>query len=283
MQTDPDAAEADGPPVPGRPPRRPGPGGRVPAADARRAGRPAALAGIDTVVERAGAPGPQGAARRGRAARLHPGRQQRPPGARHDARRRRGRRPRRRRPSSSTAPSTSSTPTSRASSTPSRAGACPGLTRAGAGGDRIARWNVGGRRCYRLGALNWMRRLPPSSSGLGHHPFKVAARVRIPLGVRIHDSRHWSRGEVWSSRRPVKPEVAGSSPVGTAHPPVVERVGMRGRVAQSAERPPEKRKVTGSTPVSTTERGHGFAPWPRSRPGTSSPAAARWHAGTLRR
>ena len=25
---------------------------------------------------------------------------------------------------------------------------------------------------------------PPSSSGLGHHPFKVAARVRIPLGVR---------------------------------------------------------------------------------------------------
>jgi hypothetical protein len=26
--------------------------------------------------------------------------------------------------------------------------------------------------------------LPPSSSGLGHHPFKVAARVRIPLGVQ---------------------------------------------------------------------------------------------------
>ena len=25
---------------------------------------------------------------------------------------------------------------------------------------------------------------PPSSSGLGHHPFKVAARVRIPLGVQ---------------------------------------------------------------------------------------------------
>ena len=24
---------------------------------------------------------------------------------------------------------------------------------------------------------------PPSSSGLGHHPLKVAARVRIPLGV----------------------------------------------------------------------------------------------------
>ena len=26
----------------------------------------------------------------------------------------------------------------------------------------------------------------------------------------------WSRGEVWSSRWPVKPEVAGSNPVGTA-------------------------------------------------------------------
>ena len=58
---------------------------------------------------------------------------------------------------------------------------------------------------------------PPSSSGLGHHPFKVAARVRIPLGVRRVSVIHiWSRGEVWSSRRPVKPEVAGSSPVGTA-------------------------------------------------------------------
>ena len=29
--------------------------------------------------------------------------------------------------------------------------------------------------------------LPPSSSGLGHHPFKVAARVRIPLGVQHID------------------------------------------------------------------------------------------------
>ena len=25
---------------------------------------------------------------------------------------------------------------------------------------------------------------PPSSSGLGHRPFKAAARVRIPLGAR---------------------------------------------------------------------------------------------------
>ena len=29
------------------------------------------------------------------------------------------------------------------------------------------------------------RRKPPSSSGLGHRPFKAAARVRIPLGVLL--------------------------------------------------------------------------------------------------
>jgi hypothetical protein len=34
------------------------------------------------------------------------------------------------------------------------------------------------------------------------------------LGVQ-HDTT-WSRGEAWSSRRPVKPEAAGSNPVGTA-------------------------------------------------------------------
>jgi hypothetical protein len=30
---------------------------------------------------------------------------------------------------------------------------------------------------------------PPSSSGLGHHPLKVAARVRIPLGVPTQGRR----------------------------------------------------------------------------------------------
>ena len=71
---------------------------------------------------------------------------------------------------------------------------------------------------------------PPSSSGLGHHPFKVAARVRIPLGVHINN--HWSRGEVWSSRRPVKPEVAGSSPVGTAAPPLCESTAPARRTVE---------------------------------------------------
>ena len=78
----------------------------------------------------------------------------------------------------------------------------------------------------------------------------------------------WSRGAAWSARRPVKPEVAGSNPVGTAIRVSGARPGSGratrsgrssnrpgvhpGRVAQLAERPPEKRKVTGSTPVPTT-------------------------------
>ena len=42
------------------------------------------------------------------------------------------------------------------------------------------------------------------------------ARLQL-LAPRVSVSKHgWSRGEVWSSRRPVKPEVAGSNPVGTA-------------------------------------------------------------------
>ena len=46
------------------------------------------------------------------------------------------------------------------------------------------RWNVprGALLMSRCSQLDEV--LPPSSSGLGHHPFKVAARVRIPLGVR---------------------------------------------------------------------------------------------------
>ncbi len=36
------------------------------------------------------------------------------------------------------------------------------------------------------------------------------------LSLIISGKHGWSRGEVWSSRWPVKPEVAGSNPVGTA-------------------------------------------------------------------
>jgi hypothetical protein len=32
---------------------------------------------------------------------------------------------------------------------------------------------------------------PPSSSGLGHRPFKAAARVRIPLGAQWVSTLRW--------------------------------------------------------------------------------------------
>ena len=51
-----------------------------------------------------------------------------------------------------------------------------------------------------------------------------------------------------------------------------------GRVAQSAERPPEKRKVTGSTPVSTTTRRSRVRPWPRAVLGPG-PSARPPHSG----
>ena len=70
---------------------------------------------------------------------------------------------------------------------------------------------------------------PSSSSGLGRRPFKAVARVRIPLGAR-HDSKVlWSS---WSARRPVKAEVAGSSPVRTAS--VSAGQGLARRSARSA-------------------------------------------------
>ena len=63
-------------------------------------------------------------------------------------------------------------------------------------------------------------------------------------------------GAARSARRPVKAEVAGSNPVRSAArlPPRPRAVGawLPGRVAQLVERAPEKREVTGSTPVPTT-------------------------------
>ena len=109
--------------------------------------------------------------------------------------------------------------------------------------------------------------MPPSSSGLGHHPFKVAARVRIPLGVQyrpVVSTR--SRGEAGvhaglSSRRS-RVRVPSGPPllaVFSVNKTVVQATvwfgnsrTANGRVAQLAEHTPEKRGVTGSTPVSTT-------------------------------
>jgi hypothetical protein len=93
---------------------------------------------------------------------------------------------------------------------------------------------------------------PPSSSGLGHHPFKVAARVRIPLGVHITTTGPVVKSGVHaglSSRRSRVQVPSGPQRHRCAR---ARRQRADGRVAQSAERPPEKRKVPGSTPGSTT-------------------------------
>ena len=42
-------------------------------------------------------------------------------------------------------------------------------------------------------------------------------RITQHGGLTSARNTYWSRGEVRSSRRPVKPEVAGSNPVGTAN------------------------------------------------------------------
>ena len=98
---------------------------------------------------------------------------------------------------------------------------------------------------------------PPSSSGPGRRPFKAVTGIRTPLGARraARDAVRrliGSCGAVWSARRPVKAEAAGSNPVRTAEPSLRRR--PRGRVAQLAERAPEKREVTGSTPVPATTK-----------------------------
>ena len=59
------------------------------------------------------------------------------------------------------------------------------------------------------------------------------------------------RRTVWSVRRPVKPEVAGSNPVVPAKPRA-SALGSGGQVAQSVERRSEKPEVDGSTPSLTT-------------------------------
>ena len=90
---------------------------------------------------------------------------------------------------------------------------------------------------------------PPSSRGLRTPPFQGGGTGSNPVG----GAQVRSCGAVWSARRPVKPEVAGSNPVRTAD----ECGDATGRVAQLAERAPEKREVTGSTPVPTTTESTG--------------------------
>ncbi len=82
-------------------------------------------------------------------------------------------------------------------------------------------------------------------------------------------------GAVWSARRPVKPEVAGSNPVRSATS--VRRGG--GRVAQLVERAPEKREVRGSIPRPTTKKFlvRGLRLSPAHHDGTSrAPYVPQW-------
>ena len=80
-------------------------------------------------------------------------------------------------------------------------------------GDRLS---LGDAPRYTLAAAPLGRcaagKLPPSSSGLGHRPFKAAARVRIPLGART-TTAYAGVEESGRPHRPVKAKIAGSKPV----------------------------------------------------------------------
>ena len=87
---------------------------------------------------------------------------------------------------------------------------------------------------------------PPSSSGLGHHPFKVATRIRTPLGAQ-EDHHAWSRGAAWLCSPPCQGGGRGFKSrrdrSDRGHAP-----RSPGQVAQSVERAAENRKVGGSIP-----------------------------------
>ncbi len=74
---------------------------------------------------------------------------------------------------------------------PADLGAISAMAPSGPGRRRTSRWIETGpvltSRCSQPDEAP----LPPSSSGRGHHPFKVAARVRIPLGVRTYSLVPW--------------------------------------------------------------------------------------------
>ena len=94
---------------------------------------------------------------------------------------------------------------------------------------------------------------PPSSSGLGRRPFTAVTGIRTPLGVLNQPSSD-GHGPVVQlgvhaalSRRRPRVQIPSGPPetLWGFHP---------GRVAQLVERAPEKREVTGSTPVPATLR-----------------------------
>ena len=104
-------------------------------------------------------------------------------------------------------------------------------------------WSANGALPHHYSSATQSQRAARRAGRLGSH----RSRPTACLQDEGRECWFWSRGAAWSARRPVTPEVAGSNPVGTA-------TNQPGRVAQLAERAPEKREVTGSTPVPTTKK-----------------------------
>jgi hypothetical protein len=77
--------------------------------------------------------------------------------------------------------------------------------------------------------------VPPSSSGLGHRPFKPAARIRIPLGAPLFSSaghRDSSSSPVTGTRRGALPPCGAPAASGTS-----VRDGSAGNMAGSRSSP----------------------------------------------
>ena len=87
---------------------------------------------------------------------------------------------------------------------------------------------------------------PPSTSGLGRHPFKVVARVRIPLGALTAEDPAALRatmmifgGFAFRLDGPCAAKARSATDV---------RLACPGRLAQLGERLPYKQEVGGSIP-----------------------------------
>ena len=65
--------------------------------------------------------------------------------------------------------------------------------------------------------VQWPRTPPFQGGDTGSNPVGGAKQAQYEVSAVAR-----SRGAVWSARRPVKPEVAGSNPVGTATTSLVE-------------------------------------------------------------
>jgi hypothetical protein len=99
---------------------------------------------------------------------------------------------------------------------------------------------------------------PPSSSGPGRRPFKAVTGIRTPLGAlsALQDPAP-AHLVLWCSLECTPPCQGGGRGFKSRQDrgrPSLRRRSSRGRVAQSAEHAPEKRGVTGSTPVPATTK-----------------------------